>query len=290
MGRYLEGQWVRPWFWEGNDSTLHGIRHNFRAPYQNIKFLSLGMVLYPQPEPVFKQHTVMVEMVTGGRINNVAWPGAQVNANATGTLPGGVAAGIHGLWESPLSGQMVLVGFVDGSHGNPIVINKYPYNASQRPDLDVMHTLPLTGLGHGPRDVILGHHTGSFVALRGTLPLPGQVDIEAVTTVAINAKVSITMKALASMSANALSITLESNTSVSIQAKTKIQTVLTTGDKIVIEPGKIQIADATGMGVRVEGGQVILKTGDAAPWKPNILPKCAYTGIDHCTIFNLKGE
>ena len=184
---YREGKWNRKWFIGGNDSALHGIRHNRDMPLANIDRISLGNVFLPQPEPIYNQTSVSVDLVTGGLLTNVAWPGAQVNANASGTIPGGVALGIHGLWESPLSGQMVLIGYVDGSSGNPIVINKYPYNASQRPDLEAMHFLPMTVKGHGFSDVVLGHHTGSYIALRGTLPLPAEIDIFSMSAIVITA-------------------------------------------------------------------------------------------------------
>lgn len=191
-----EGQWYRNWFKNGPDSQLQGIRHKTNAPFSNIDRISLGSIFLTQPEPVYKQHTVVVDLVTGGKQTNVAWPGAQVNANATGLIPGGTALGIHGLWESPLPGQMVLVGYVDGSSGNPIVINKYPYNALNRPELEAMHLTPLTQLSHGPTDIILGHHTGSFIALRGTLPLPAQIDILSLSamtmTIGLNLDIAVT--------------------------------------------------------------------------------------------------
>lgn len=230
---YREGQWTRPWFTDGADSYLHGIRHNSSARYSNINKITLGSVFLPQPEPLYRQTAVSVELVTGGRLTNVAWPGAQVNANASGTIPGGIALGIHGLWESPLMGQMVAVAFVDGSAHNPIIVNKYPYNASQRPDLEVMHTLPLTVKGHGATDVVLGHHTGSYIALRGTLPLPAEIDIFSLSAIVITAaaymdvlttaqctftvggnfevtavaQISLTSGVSASMSSNSMSIT-----------------------------------------------------------------------------------
>ncbi len=207
---YKEGQWVRPWFLHGPDSTLHGVRHNARAKYANIDRISLGTVFLPQPEPLYKQTSVSLNLVTGGLLTNVAWPGAQVNANVTGVIPGGVALGIHGLWESPLPGQQVLVGYVDGSQGNPIIINKYPYNSMQRPDLEIMHFLPMTLKAIGPTDVVLGHHTGSFIALRGTLPLPAQIDIFSFTALTLTAVALMTLTCTSAMTITAASITMTS--------------------------------------------------------------------------------
>jgi hypothetical protein len=176
---YNEGQWLKVPV--GADSSLYNKGDSTNAEYLNIKDLKLGTVLIPQPEPVYKESSASVNLVTGGILTNVAWPGPQVDMNPTGIIPGGVAIGIHGLWEAPLSGQQVLVGFVEGSSQNPIIIQKYSYNASTRLDLEPLHILPLTLKLIGPTDVILGQHVGSFIALRGTLPLPGEIDIFALT-------------------------------------------------------------------------------------------------------------
>lgn len=208
---YNEGQWIRPWFVDGADSQLHGIRHNSSSRFANIDRMSLGSVFLTQPEPLFRQTTVSVDLVRGGKLTSVAWPGAQVNASATGVIPGGVVLGIHGVWESPLPGQMVLVGYVDGSNGNPIVINKYPYNALQRPDLEITHTLPMTQQFHGPTDIVMGHHTGSYIALRGLLPVPGAIDISAMTIMTISALATLDISAVGAA-------TLSSTGSVTVSA------------------------------------------------------------------------
>lgn len=197
---YREGKWNRKWFREGNDSYLHGIRHNSSSKLETIDRISLATVFVPQPEPIYRQHTVTVKMVKGGKITNVAWPGAQVNMGPGGIIPGGVALGIHGLWESPLAGQQVLLGWVEGSSSDPIVINKYPYNALQRPDLEAMHSLPLTLQAHGPTDVVLGHYLGSFIALRGTLPLPAQIDIVSLSGMTVTVAAFFTVATIAQCS------------------------------------------------------------------------------------------
>lgn len=176
-----EGQWSKNMYSVGADSALFGNRDNNNRQFTNVSDLKLGTVFIPQPEPVYKESSVSVNLVTGGTLTNVAWPGPQVDMNPTGIIPGGVALGIHGLWEAPLFGQQVLIGFVEGSSQNPVVLQKYPYNASARPDLEILHFLPLTFKLIGPTDVVLGQHIGSFIALRGTLPVPGEIDIFAFT-------------------------------------------------------------------------------------------------------------
>jgi hypothetical protein len=178
---YREGQWEKRPYRVGTDSALFPRNRNNNNRYQNISDLKLGTVMVPQPEPVYKESSVSISLVSGGTLTNVAWPGPQVDMNPSGIIAGGVAVGIHGLWQAPLNGQQVLVGFVEGSSQNPIVLEKYSYNASPRVDLEFNHILPLSSKLIGPTDVVLGHHIGSFIAFRGTLPVPGEIDIFALT-------------------------------------------------------------------------------------------------------------
>lgn len=190
---YKEGSWNRDYHKALNDSQNKNVHKDENAPFlSRMTTIGIGTILLPDPEPINKQHSVTVDMVSGGIVTGVSWPGAQTNANASG-LPGGLAVGIHGLHESPLPGQQVAIGYIDGSWNNPVVLNKYPYNASQRIDLEQMHFLPMTTKSHGPTDVVLGHHTGSFIALRGTIPLPGEIDIVSPTVITISALAAMTV-------------------------------------------------------------------------------------------------
>lgn len=243
MPASAEGQWYRRWYTRGPDSALHGVFHNSNTKFHNITTLSLGSVALVQPEPAYRQHTVTVEMVTNGIFSNVAWPGAQVNANESGTIPGGATIGIHGLWESPLVGQQVLIGFVDGSHGNPVVVQKYPYNALARPDLEALHVLPLTAKSHGPTDVVLGHHTGSYIALRGTVPLPAEIDIfsYSVITITASAFMNINVTSTLSISSNG-AMTIKGST---ITIPTSVSTVtIGAGTEAVLKGATTRIEHA----------------------------------------------
>lgn len=261
-----EGQWVRPWFQEGGDSYLHGIRHNTNTILENIDRVSLGSVLVPQPEPLYKQHAVTVQLVKGGKITNVAWPGAQVNMGPTGTVPGGIAHGLHGLWESPLAGQQVLLGFVDGSASDPIVINKYPYNALQRPDLEIMHSLPLTLMAHGPTDVVLGHHTGSFIALRGTLPLPAQIDIASLSAISITAVAFVEIISTLQCSITSSQFSVTAATAASITGATISMTslgsiIMTAVPSVIVNGGIRPVAAQGDLTPTLLGPQPIVATG-----------------------------
>jgi hypothetical protein len=77
-----------------------------------------GEVLLPQPEPLYKQNMVTVQLARGGNITSVAYPGAFIDPY-TGNM--------HGMYEGPIPGQMVIVGFENGNSSAPFVVNRYPY-------------------------------------------------------------------------------------------------------------------------------------------------------------------
>jgi hypothetical protein len=260
--KYFEGQWRKEFFNRGNDSNLRSIERNRNQPYSRVTQLSLAEVLIPQAEPFFRQHKVSAQLIRGGILTSVAWPGPNVVVSETGVpSPTG---GIHGLFEAPMPGQQVLVGFVDGNAHNPVVVQKYPYNASHNPVLEAAYYLPMTSKAVGPTDVILGHHTGSFIALRGTLPLPGAIEVECPTTFRVNARVGVD--------------------------------VLTLG-KIKISGGAtgVEISDLVGNTITIATTGIQLKTasGDSAKWIPNCLAACLFTGTPHggptAGILQLKG-
>lgn len=174
--RNNEGQWFKTYRY-GKDSQLISHKENNKTPYENMTELKIAEISKVKAEPLYNQNLVDVDYITGGASGTVAWPGGQVNINKSGKVGG--AEAIHGLFEAPMPGQQVLIGYPDGSSQNPVVIQKYPYyaSASQDPTSKSDHELPLTNKNHGATDNILGHFTGSYIALRGTLPLPGEIDI-----------------------------------------------------------------------------------------------------------------
>lgn len=191
MAKRKEGQWNRNVYKQGVDSSLHGIHHNNNTLHINT--LMTGSVELARTEPLYRQNSVDVQLTKGGALSSVAWPGGQVNASSSGvTSP--VTEQIHGLWEAPLPGQQVLIGFVNGDNNDPIVLNKYPYNALQDPIYESAHNQPLTQKNHGSLDIVLGHFTGSFIAHRGTLPLPGHIDINSVTSMTVESVLDLKFK------------------------------------------------------------------------------------------------
>jgi len=245
---YNEGQWKKQFWRRGGDSNLCSIEYNENRKYNHVYQLSLGEVALPQPEPLFKQDMVTVNLVKGGMLTSVAWPGPNV------VFPG---AGIHGLWEPPLPGQQVLVGFVDGRASDPVVVQKYPYNPSQDPALEAAYFMPMTQQAHGIFDIVLGHITGSYMAFRTTLPLPGAVEINSPTILDVNSTIQMNLKTIGTMSISA--------------------TIST-----IIESALVTLQDLLGV-MKIELGPTGIKltTGDAAAWQPNIIATCPYTGLPH---------
>lgn len=191
----MEGQFIPTYNLELPDSNAYTSWHTATTDhYHHAIRLVQGHILAPQPEPIYQQTMVTVKLLNGGIINNVAYPGANMCASPAG-IPSPVVMGIHGLWEAPLPGQHVVIGFVEGDANNAVVLNKYPYNPTPNPVLAPAFMLPLTKQSIGISDVVLGHCSGSYVALRGTLPLPGSIEIEAVTTAKVKAKISTTVQA-----------------------------------------------------------------------------------------------
>jgi len=176
--KYNEGAWASKNHVVGGDSKLRSAEYDYQSEFtKGITELYLGYVEYPEAEDYYGITAVSIKMAAGdtARIGAVAWPGPAVNVNPAG-LAGGVPLGIHGLHTAPAQGQMVAIGFAHGSGNQPMVVEKYPYIAWDRPDLQSMHVLPLTTNLHRWDDNVLGHYSGAYIALRGTIPMPGLIE------------------------------------------------------------------------------------------------------------------
>jgi len=155
--------------------------------------MMVGEILFPEPEPLFKQTTVSVRLARGGVIKNVGYPGAFIDP---------ITGNMHGLYEGPFPGQMVAVGFESGNSANPFVVNKFPYQGAGNTFVEGSYTFPMTFSGYHYFDVILGHFSGSFISLNtGILPstkLPGSVSINAMTDFEVSSNTSILLNSLVS--------------------------------------------------------------------------------------------
>jgi len=258
--KYAEGSWMRSWF-HGNDSALINYFDNYNTPYLNVTQLSVGEVIEVHAEPENLQCTVGVHFANGGKDTHIAWPGAQVNADSSGaqaTTPGSVI-GIHGLWEAPLPGQQVLVGYVEGSGFDPIVINKYPYQGNINPIHTPPHEFPLTRLGHSDKDIVLGSFTGSFIALRATTPLPGEIDIFAKTAMNITVESFMIVEVTGDFDLTSRSVTIDSDTTtIELNATTTINLNGTPG--VIVNGGSTLVAKTGDLTLTMLGTQPILGT------------------------------
>lgn len=154
--------------------------------------LSIGSTILPQPEPGYTISQAVVQLQNGGNMMfNVPWPGGNVECNIAG-LPFGPAIGVHGLFDGPMPGQKVVVGFIEGNSQKPVILNKYPYMHGWRTDNLFTHVLPLTTKLHSSFDVVLGHFTGSYIKITA-LPIPAAIEISAQTAVNIISKVATTI-------------------------------------------------------------------------------------------------
>lgn len=188
---YREGRWPDGYFKNGIDSYLVPISRSEKSRYNNaVVEMMVGEIEDVQVEPLFKQDTVKVQFIRNGKAGNVGWPGPNVELGKSGKISESPDY-IHGLYESPMPGQQVLIGFVEGNIHDPIVIQKYPYKMNIKEEMTGAHFLPMTSKNIGPTDIVLGHFTGSYIALRGTLPLPAQIDIFSESAITIDAAVTI---------------------------------------------------------------------------------------------------
>jgi len=136
---------------------------------------------------------VTVKLARGGTIKNVAYPGAFIEP---------VSGNIHGLYEGPIPGQMVSVGFANGNLDSPYVTNRYPYQGAGNTFAEYQYINPLTRAGFHATDVILGHVTGSYLSFNsGILPsteLLGSVRLRAMTDLNFKSKTNILLDSIVS--------------------------------------------------------------------------------------------
>jgi len=141
-----------------------------------------GEVLFPQPEPFYKQNMVTVRLARGGQVTNVAYPGAFIEP---------ITGNIHGVYEGPIPGQMVMVGFENGNQHSPFVVNRYPYQGAGNSLTELSYVNPLSAIGFHAFDVVIGHFLGSYLSFNtGILPstaFPGSVTLNAMTNLEIMA-------------------------------------------------------------------------------------------------------
>jgi hypothetical protein len=144
---------------------------------QNTKSFQMlvGEVSMVEPEPLFKQNYVNVNFARNGGATSCAYPGAFIDP-LTGNL--------HGTYEGPIPGQMVMVGFENGNSHSPFVVQRYPYMGNDNVFTEPKYVTPLTKKLRDSTDVSIGHFSGSYLTFNtGILSgkLPGSVDLYSMT-------------------------------------------------------------------------------------------------------------
>lgn len=161
----------------GHDTLVRDYQTNiFKKQSSQIFQMIVGEIEITEPEPLFVQNFVTVKMARGGKATTVAYPGAFVDP---------ITKNIHGIYEGPIPGQMVIVGFENGNAHAPFVINKYPYQGAGNSVTESSYFTPLTINNRDATDVILGHFSGSYLSFNTGIfsgELPGSVTLNSVTT------------------------------------------------------------------------------------------------------------
>jgi len=202
----------------GRDSFVRSMPGNGFRPQATRTYQTLaGEISFTQPEPLYKQTVVTVEMARGGKITSVAYPGAFFDPKS---------GNLHGTYEGPIPGQMVMVGFENGNFSAPYVVNRYPYQGKGNTLTESGYYTPLTKALFDATDVITGHFSGSYLAFYTGIfsgELPGSVKLNAMTDFNVTAKSKILLDALVSAEVKSAIVKLTASNTVTIAGNTKVE-------------------------------------------------------------------
>jgi hypothetical protein len=198
----------------GGDTHVRDHADNiFQSQNHETYGMQVGEILFPEPEPLFRQNMVTVKLSRGGVLSSVAYPGAFIDP---------VTSSLHGTYEGPIPGQMVTVGFENGNSSTPMVVNRYPYQGLGNTLTESQYINPLTLNGFDSTDVIIGHFSGSFLSFNtGILSgeLPGSVTLGAATDLNLSANTNINLSSLLETNIDALTdFNVSSNTNILLES------------------------------------------------------------------------
>lgn len=196
----------------GNDTHVRDHAGNsFLQQSNSASQMLIGEISLTQPEPLFSQNMVTIKMARGGTITNVAYPGAFIDP---------ITGNLHGNYEGPIPGQMVMLGFENGNSNSPFVVNRYPYQGSGNTLVEDAFRTPLTKSAFHASDVLMGHFSGSYLSFNtGILPstaIPGSISLAAVTDLDVNSGGNILLEALVSAEMKSEIVTLTGSTQVEL--------------------------------------------------------------------------
>jgi len=204
----------------GNDTHHRTLSNHYLNKQSTETFEMLtGEVIFNQPEPMFKQNMVTVQLSRGGQITACGYPGGFIDP---------ITGNLHGNYEGLMPGQMVTVGFVNGNSAAPIILNKYPYQGVGNTLTEKSFITPMYLAGYSPNDTLMGNISGSVIGLyTGLNPLGGRllgsIGIDAFTECNITAQTSILLDALVSVEVKSLLVKVNSTTDIEINATTFVQ-------------------------------------------------------------------
>lgn len=189
----------------GQDTHVRtNVNNKFTPENHQTSQLVVGEVLYPEPEPLFKQNMVTIRLARGGRITSTLFPSAVISPLGTP----------HGLYEGLMPGQMVSVAFENNNQSNPIIVNRYPAQGAGNTLLETGYILPAFKAGIHNFDIVLGHFSGSYLSFNtGIFPnleLPGSVTLSATTGLTLSAITTIEASALLNVNLSGLGVKMES--------------------------------------------------------------------------------
>lgn len=166
----------------GNDTHVRNhTDNNFKKQSHDVYGMQIGEISMPEPEPLFAQNMVTVKLARGGKLSSVGYPGAFFDP---------VSGNLHGAYEGPIKGQMVIVGFENGNQASPFVVNRYPYQGRGNTLESEAYSTPLTKANFDSSDVIFGHYSGSYLAFYTGLmsgKTPGSFELKVMTEIEISA-------------------------------------------------------------------------------------------------------
>lgn len=199
----------------GQDThTRNFMGNDFKSQMSSTFQMVVGEIEITEPEPLFKQNMVNVVFARGGNASSVAYPGAFIDPT-TGN--------IHGTYEGPIPGQMVMVGFENGNVQAPFVVNRYPYQGSGDTLNESAYFNPLTTASFDATDVIIGHFSGSYVSFNSGIlsgKLPGSVTLNAATDFDVVTGSNILLDALLTAEITSEIVTLTGATAVELNGNT----------------------------------------------------------------------
>lgn len=175
----------------GHDTFVRNhMGDKFRPQSAHTFQMLIGEVTVTEPEPIFRQNMVNVTFARGGMATSVAYPGAFIDP---------ITGNLHGTYEGPIPGQMVMVGFENGNAQSPFVVNRFPYQGIGNTYVENQYINPLTKALFDSTDVMIGHFSGSYMSFNtGILSgeLPGSVTLSAVTDFNLSSNTNILLESL----------------------------------------------------------------------------------------------